>query len=221
MKGDRLVIREEHRRAARGIAELLLPRIADAGGRFIVTIAGESGSGKSEVASVLSQCLAEKDINSAIIQLDDYFAYPPKTNDRMRRQDISHAGPSEVRLDLLDSNLREITEGAGEITKPLVIYGDDLITEEKLDLESISVVIVEGTYATMLENAHGRVFIDRTYVDTREARKARHREEQDDYLERVLEIEHGIVSRHKADADIIVNADYTVREATQEDRTGG
>ena len=220
MKGDKLLTKEEHTRAAQGIADLLLPRIAETKGRFIVTIAGESGSGKSEVAAIFSRLLAEKGLKSLTFQLDDYFVYPPKTNDKMRRQDIGHVGVSEVRLDLLDSNLKDISEGAGKITKPLVDYDEDLISEETVDLEGINVIIVEGTYTTLLKNAHRRVFIDRTYVDTREVRRDRGREEQDDYLERVLEIEHGIISKHKAAADIIVSRDYEVREATQDDRAG-
>ena len=220
MKGDKLVITDKHRRAAQGVAEILLPQIEAAPGRFVITIAGESGSGKSEVAAVLSELLTARGIKNAILQLDDYFCYPPKTNDRMRREDISHVGDREVRIDLVDQNIRNICEGANEITKPLVIYDDDVITEEKLDLEGVKVVIVEGTYSTMCKNAHRRVFIDRTRDDTREVRRHRAREVQDDYLEKVLEIEHGIVCKHKKDADIIITRDYHVEKAGQGESAG-
>ena len=218
MKGDKLVIREEHVKAARQIAELLLPEIAGVEGKFVITIAGESGSGKSETASALSKLLSERSVASAILQQDDYFVYPPRTNAAMRRRDIDHVGTSEVRLALLDENLREVLEGHNNIEKPLVFFDEDETTTETVELQEIKVVIVEGTYTTLLKNVHRRVFIDRTYVDTREARKRRERDEQDEFLERVLWIEHGIISSHRLQANIIVSRDYEVRRNEAKDR---
>lgn len=212
MKGDKLVIQKGHVKAGQQIMELLLPRLKKIQNKFIITIAGESGSGKSEIAAVLSELLSEQDIKSIIFQQDDYFVYPPKTNDKMRRNNIGHVGLSEVHLKLLDQNLQEIIEQKSEIEKPLVIYDDDLITKETVKLEGIKVIIVEGTYTTTLKNVNMHIFIDRTYVDTREARKRRAREEQDEYLERVLKIEHEIISLHKTQADIIVTKNFEVKE---------
>ena len=211
MRGDKLVIQKGHRKAARQITAVLLSQIMQAEGKFIITIAGESGSGKSEIATALSQLLTEKGIESLIFQQDDYFVYPPKTNAGMRRQNINHVGLSEVRLTLLDQHLHDILMGKTEIDKPLVIFDDDLITEETAKLEGIKVVIIDGTYTSLLENVHRKIFLERTYIDTREARKSRAREEQDDFLERVLEIEHKIISSHRDTADIIVTSTYDVR----------
>jgi len=213
MKGDKLVIQEAHVEAARRIMNMLLPQIIKAQSKFAIAIAGESGSGKSEIAASLSELLSENGIKSIILQQDDYFVYPPKTNAEMRTKDIGHVGLSEVRLSLLDQNLQDIMEGETEIEKPLVIYDENLITKEKVKVERVKVTIVDGTYATLLKNVDQRIFIDRTYVDTEEARKHRAREEQSEYLERVLEIEHGIISSHKALADIIVTSDYEVKQA--------
>ena len=217
MKGDKLVIEEGHVKAAHRTTELLLPQITGNQGRFVITIAGESGSGKSEIAAVLADILAQTNIRSVVFQQDDYFVYPPKTNAEMRRKDIGHVGPSEVRLALLDQNLKEIVAGKDEIIKPLVIFDADRITEETVKLEGIKVVIAEGTYTTILKNVHQRVFIERTYIDTRETRRRRAREEQDEFLEKVLEIEHGVISSQKAQADVIVTNDFEVRrnEATE------
>ena len=212
MKGDKLVIQEGHVNAARHIMKLLLPQIRKAQSKFVITIAGESGSGKSEIAAALSEFLSEKGIKSAIIQQDDYFVYPPKTNAKMRRKDISHVGLSEVRLAVLDQNLRDIIEGENEINKPLVIFNEDLITKETVKLEGIKAIIVDGTYTTILKNVHQRIFIDRTYVDTINTRKCRAREEQDEFLEKILQIEHKIISSHKPQADIIVTNNYAVKK---------
>ena len=210
MKGDKLFIQEGHISAARHIMSFLLPQIRKTRGKFIITIAGESGSGKSEIAASLSNVLSEKGIKATILQQDDYFVYPPKTNAKMRRKDISHVGLSEVRLAVLDQNLHVIMEGKNEIDKPLVIFDEDIITEETIKLEGIKAIIVDGTYTTILKNAHQRIFIDRSYIDTKETRKCRAREEQDEYLEKILQIEHKIISSHKPQADIIVPNDYMV-----------
>jgi len=130
----------------------------------------------------------------------------------VRRKDITSAGPGEVHLDLLDQNLADILEGRSQITKPLVVFEEDRITEETVSLDGVQAVIVEGTYTSALKNAHRRLFIDRTYVDTRETRRLRARETQDAFLEKVLEIEHGIISSHRSRADIIITRDYEVRE---------
>ena len=219
MKGDKLIIQEAHVEAAHYIMGLLLTLIMKTPGKFIITIAGESGSGKSEIAAALSNLLLEKGVKSIILQQDDYFVYSPKTNARMRRKDVNHVGLSEVHLTLLDQNLHDIMVGKSEIDKPLVIFDDDIITEEKVKLEGTDVVIVEGTYTTTLKNVHQRIFIDRTYLDTRETRKLRSREEQDEFLERVLKIEHKIISSHKPQADIIVTSDYKVRKVRKSGET--
>lgn len=220
MKGDKLIIHEGHVKAARQIMNLLFPQIIKTRNKFIITIAGESGSGKSEIAAVLSELLSEKGLKSILLQQDDYFVYPPKTNARMRRKDIGHVGLSEVRLELLDQNLQDIMEGKSAIEKPLVIFDEDRITKETVKLEGIKAIIVDGTYTTILKNVHRRIFIDRTYVDTREIRKRRAREEQDEFLENILEVEHKIISSHKPQANIIVTNNYEVREARENEGTG-
>ena len=212
MQGDKLVIHDGHHNAARNILKLLLPRIDKTRGTFTVTIAGESGSGKSEIAAVLSDLLSEKSIKSIVLKQDDYFIYPPKTNAGMRRKDIRRVGLSEVQLALLDQNLKDIREGKSEIEKPLVIFEEDRITQETVKLKGIKAIIVEGTYTTILSNVHQRIFIGLTYFDTRKARRLREREEQNEFLENILGVEHKIISSHKPRADILVTGNYEVEK---------
>ena len=218
MKGDKLIINEQHIKAANQSLELLLREIIRSHGRFVITIAGESGSGKSEIASALSEALSRKDIKSTVFQQDDYFVYPPKTNENMRRKDIDWVGKSEVRLDLLDQNLKDTIAGQSVMTKPLVIFDEDRITEEKVNLEGIKVVIVEGTYTATLKNTHQHIFIDRSYIDTLEIRRQRARESQDEFLEKVLKIEHGIIQSQKTRADILITRDYEAKRNEPESK---
>jgi uridine kinase len=210
VRGDKLIIRDEHRKAANRIVEILIPEIEAHDGVFGITVAGESGAGKSEIAQVIRENLERRGFRSIILQQDDYFVYPPHTNAVMRRRDIGHVGPSEVRLGLLDGNLGDIKGGASEIEKPLVIFDEDRITTETISVTDVDVLVVEGTYTTLLENADRRVFIEQTRQDTRRARRERAREEQDEFLERILRIEHQIISKHRALSDLIVTRDYEV-----------
>lgn len=212
MVGDRLVIKEFHTKAAREIFNNIFNSIKSKNGKFIITIAGESGSGKSEIASELSRLLEKNSVKTYIIQQDDYFVHPPRTNEKMRRMDIQHVGTGEVKLDLLETNLKTILRGDKKISKPLVIFDEDRITEETITISDIDVFIVEGTYTTILNNVDIHIFIDRTYIDTRKSRLEREREKQDDFLERILKIEHNIISQHEKMADIIVTKDYSVKK---------
>ena len=210
MRGDKLLVEEHHHRAAEQSLALLASEITGGEGHFIITVAGESGSGKSEVAAALADALAARGIKSRIFQQDDYFVYPPQTNAAMRRRDINHVGMTEVRLDLLDENLAAIRAGRTEISKPLVDFDADAILEETASVAEAKVILVEGTYTTTLANAHRRIFIDRSNVDTRDARRRRGREPQDGFLEEVLEIEHGVIAPQKARADLIITKEYEV-----------
>ena len=210
MQGDVIIVEEQHRRVAETIAERLLDRIRGANRIYTVTVAGESGSGKSETATAIKEALKVRGLRAEILQQDDYFVFPPKTNDGRRRADLGWVGPGEVRLELLDEHLASARAGAAAISKPLVVYDEDRITEEELSLAGVDVVIAEGTYTTSLEQVDTRVFIQRDYKDTLQARQRRGREEFDPYIEEVLEIEHGIISRQSKKADVLISRDFEV-----------
>ena len=212
MIGDVLIIKDYHRKAAGGVFDIAWKEISESAEPWVLTVAGESGSGKSEVAAVLAEKLSEKGLKTFIFQQDDYFIYPPKSNAQKRVEDIAHVGVGEVRLDVLDANLADFIVGREEITKPLVIFEEDRVTEEKVSLAGYRVAIAEGTYTTLLENVRTHVFIDRTYHETKKARLERAREEQDGFLEKILKIEHDIISKHKAKAHIIIDNNYGVKK---------
>jgi uridine kinase len=211
MRGDKLVIKEHHVKSAKMVADVVVPEIKKSSGRYAITIAGESGSGKSETAETLKQELEKHDLPAFIFQQDDYFHYPPKTNAKMREKDINHVGASEVKLELLDQNIQEAVEGKDHIEKPLVYFEEDKVETETIDLSGIKVVIAEGTYTTALNNPHTRVFIDRNYFDTKETRAERSREKQDEFLERILRIEHEIIRSQRSKADLIITKDYELK----------
>ena len=57
MLGDKIIIKKQHKDAARIIGHKILHSIRNFQNKLIVTISGESGSGKSETATALSEFL--------------------------------------------------------------------------------------------------------------------------------------------------------------------
>ncbi len=217
MKGDVLVVEERHRRAAGEIADALAPALegalAPAGRRFVIAIAGESGCGKSEIASALADQLGSAGFRSIVLGQDDYFALPPRSNDARRRADPGWLGPHvEVRMDLLQANVVGARDGAAEIEKPVVDYDGNAISRETVDLTGVAVVIVEGTYVSLLRHIDCRVFIDGSHVETLEHRRKRNRGEEarDPFVEALLATEHKIIAGHRQLADFVVGRDFGV-----------
>jgi uridine kinase len=210
MKGDVIIVEEHHRRAAAIIAEHLAAEVRIRPRRTTISVAGESGSGKSEMGKALVEAFDALGIPGAVLGQDDYFVLPPRSNDRARRENISWVGPQEVRLDQLDEHLAAARSGASEIRKPLVVYADDAIEQETISLGGALVVVAEGTYTTLLQNVDTRVFIARNRLETMEARARRAREPADPFIEEVLKIEHAIISAHRSRADVVLSRDYEV-----------
>lgn len=190
MKGDIILVGEEHKNAAEQIIGRLFNEIAATDRRYTMTVAGESGSGKSETGQALADALGERGVTAVVLQQDDYYVLPPRFNDAARRANFAWVGTTEVRLDLLDQHLGQAREGANSIVKPLVDYDANQIGDETISLEGAEVVIAEGVYTSLCESVDRRVFIARNRLETMEHRMKRGREDFDPFIEKVLETEH-------------------------------
>ena len=213
MKGDIVIVDQHHLHAAQLILSSILDKVKSKDARYIITIAGESGSGKSETAKALADELEKQGVKAVVLGQDDYFVLPPKSNDAKRREDPEWLGPHlEIRFDLLEGNLLDALRGADEIQKPLVDYNANRIEEERIDLTDVKVVIIEGTYTSLLKHVDTRVFITRNWVDTLEDRKKRNRGKEvgDPFIENVLKTEHKIIAGHRQLADFVITKEYDV-----------
>jgi uridine kinase len=214
MRGDIILVEEEHRKAAEAIVDRLIDEVRSSERRFTMTVAGESGSGKSETAQALAEALEARGVGALVLQQDDYYVLPPKFNDAARRANFCWVGTTEVRLDLLDSHLQAAQDGAAEITKPLVVYAENRIDDETVSLDGVDVVIAEGVYTSLCEHVDRRVFIARNRLETMAHRMKRGREDFDPFIEEVLTTEHEIISQHRPRADVVISRDYEVEFIT-------
>jgi uridine kinase len=184
-------------------------------GRYSITVAGESGSGKSETARAIADELHSYELNSIVLGQDDYFYLPPKSNDTKRRENGDWLGPHvEVNLPALQKNIDDALLGSLKIDKPIVDYNDPVIGNEEIDISDINVIIAEGTYTSLLKNIDTKVFIARNRIDTLEHRKKRNRgnEVHDPFVEEILKTEHKIIAGHIFLSDFVITNEYNVEQ---------
>ena len=211
MDGDKLLIEAHHTARAQELIPHILERAVD---RMVITVAGESGAGKSETASEIARLLRAQGKSAEVLQQDDYFVFPPKTNHEMRRHNLAQVGMYEVKLGLLDSNLRSYKRGEQPLYCPHVDYDEDRIEMVERDLSGAEFLIAEGTYTTSLRFADFRVFIARNYEDTAAHRAARARDATDSFIDDVLIVEHQIIREHRTLADAVISRDFQTIELT-------
>ena len=213
MKGDIIVLEAHHIAAAHKIVPEIIEKIKGKSARYTITVAGESGSGKSETGKAIADELAALGIKAVLIGQDDYFVLPPKSNDAKRREDPEWLGPHvEVKMDVLDGHLKAAADGANSFVKPLIDYDANSVENEVVDLTDVKVVIAEGTYTSLLKHVDTRIFIARNRLDTLEHRKKRNRgkEVDDPFIENILKLEHKIIAGHRFLADFVITKDYDV-----------
>jgi len=202
-----------HKRAAQEIVSRIVNEIRRKESRYVITIAGETGSGKTETGKAIKHVLQESGISALLLGQDNYFNLPPLANDAMRKSDPEWLGPhKEVNLLLLEENLLKSVNGADSITIPHIDYNSNNKIDLDINLKDIKVIIVEGTYTSLLKHVDTRIFIDADYKDTLKYRKLRNRgnEVHDPFTEGILETEHKIIAGHKFLADYIITKSYEV-----------
>ena len=209
MLGDVLLITEKHEKAAEQIADRLGRIESD---KMVIAIGGESGSGKSELAHVVSRRLKDKGELAKILHIDNYYKVSPQERaDWRKRHGVESIGLSEYDWDLINQNIAEFRE-----SKEAVLPCIDLLTDQEdrliTDFEGIKYLIVEGLYS-LKADVDLRIFIDLTYHETKKAQILRGKEPQDEFRLQVLQREHDAVQSLRPLADLLVTEDFDVVEA--------
>ncbi len=215
MIGDVLHIKQEYFSTSASILQWAKNHSCFNRKKTVIAIGGESGSGKSVTAVCLQEVMAREGMRAGILHQDDYFFLPPQTNHARREDNISNVGVAEVNTLLLQQHINSFKQEEKILEKPLVHYSQNTLLQETLEIESWDVLIVEGTYALMLDKVDLAIFMERTFRDTLENRKKRAREAFTPFIERVLEVEHSIISATAKRADLLVQKDYSVKSTRE------
>lgn len=181
--------------------------------KYVVAIAGESGSGKTHMATAFKQELIENNIQAYILHMDDFFKLPPASNHAQRILDLAHVGPQEVDLTRLNTLITAFKMQQSSLIVPTVDYYNNSVSESAIDLTQTQVLIIEGTYAFFLQGTDFHLFMTRNYEQTKELRLARNRgnEAQDEFIERVLRIEHQIISNSATKANALIDFNFNLQ----------
>ncbi|MCR8560257.1 hypothetical protein KXD93_21575 [Mucilaginibacter sp. BJC16-A38] len=176
-----------------------------------ISIAGESGSGKTTLSKLFADILVERGFTPLILHMDDYFILPPKMNHQFRVNDFSLVGPKEVRLHLLDNHIAAAKgKTNASLTVPYMNWITDTEESKVVDITNVNVILVEGTYSTLLKETDHKILINTSYEDTRQSRIKRNRETVTPFIEKVLKKESEIIRSHQDAADMIVDNHWKV-----------
>ena len=179
--------------------------------RFVVAIAGESGSGKTVTASALADELRAHGHHAVVLHQDDYFIRPPRANHEHRCADLASVGPHEVNLTLLDRHVADFRAGREGIEAPLSDYRTDSFLVRRLDFADAAVLVIEGTYVLQLDDSDIRIFMEATHEETAERRRLRNRDVDAPIIDDILAIEHALIAPQVRRADIVIDREFTAR----------
>jgi len=169
--------------------------------RVVVSLGGESGTGKSCLARAVAEAFPQE---TFVLGLDDYFRLPPRKNHAQRMADAEWVGLGEVDLDRLQLHVDAFVAGATELTIPQLDRAADCFHQIEVGLGPVRILVVEGTYATRLRGVDLRVFIDGDPTTTEAARRDRGRDVFDEATVRALEVEHRLLRPERDRADLVL-----------------
>lgn len=212
------VIFERHLKAlmAKAVktAEKLAREVVQKSPAKIYRVSGESGCGKTTLAKAIVNEFEQQGKKAVLISQDEYFHLPPRQNHNKRVEDFDWIGLGEVDWELLNGVIDQVLDPeVSSVEVPEMDWELDTKEWKTMEAEEVDVVVIEGTYV-LGEKREGElgIFFEHTFEDTRENRLARNREVVDDFIQRVLEREHKIISGLREKADLVVSKNYTITQ---------
>lgn len=210
MLGDVLLITEKHKTAAEKILKVVMEHKKD---KMVIAISGESGSGKSELTHSLAKLLRKEGIFAKPLHTDNYYMTDPlkRKEWRVARGIENSVGYHEYDWAMIHKNIDDFKHSR-KSGMPCV----DLVTEQVdwlvTDFRTVDMLIVDGLYAIKAEGVDVKVFIELTYLETKEkhTKDARGKEVMDEVRWAILGQEHNMVQAMKPLAHLLINLDYDV-----------
>ena len=204
MLNDVVTIEKKHTNAA----ETLFDRVLrDRKTKFIVSISGEVGTGKCEIAHELGRKLIEAGINVKLLLLDNYYHVAPLERNAWRvLHGLEKIGYNEYDWDTVNDNIEDFRMNRKSVM-PMVDLFTQKVDHLHTDFNDIDVLVIVGLYSIQINQSDLRVFIELTYEDTWDEQRATHKEVLDDFRMEVLKHEHKVVQSLKPLADFYIDFD--------------
>ena len=211
MTGDVLLIKRHHRLAAQTLVKLIMGMNID---KPIIAIAGESGSGKSELSHSIGKVFKAMGKKVKVITTDDFYQSLPseRTVLRIEKGIAQSVGPQEydwqaihrVTDDYLNKSISNM---------PCVDLINDQVDRLTVDFKDIEILIFDGLYSIKNTKANFRVLIDIPYTLTKKAQLKRGKEPMDPNRLEILMAEHKAVTEIRGLADFFITERYKVVKA--------
>jgi uridine kinase len=204
MLNDVVTIEKKHTNAAKTLYDRV---IRDRKTKFIVTISGEVGAGKCEIAHELGRILIEAGISVKLLHMDNYYHIPPRERQDWRKKNgLEKIGYDEYDWATINQNIDDFRMNLKSVI-PVVDLFTQNVDQLHTDFNGIEVLIIEGLYSIRINQSDLRVFIELTYEDTWEEQTLTHKEILDDFRLEVLKQEHKAVQSLKSQADFYIDFD--------------
>jgi uridine kinase len=206
MFGELLYITQNQEKAARQILEYIK---REGRVKYVIAIAGDSGTGKSGIAHTLSRFLKQEGTPAKVLHIDNFYKVPPTQRSSWRRQrGVESIGLSEYDWDCINGAIDDFREGR-ESALPFIDLRTDQVDTLITDFDGLPYLIIEGLY-TLEADADLKVFIELSYRETISAQVLRGKETLDEFRIQVLEQEHKVVLSLRPEADLIVTREFSV-----------
>ncbi len=197
MHGDKRVIKESHIRRSEIITAELLPLLK---GKDVLAFAGPSGTGKSEISSLVGTMLKAPSRGVYVLSCDNYPHRPPTENDAHRTA-VFEAGGKDLLSAYLGSQAEIDFERLGRIVAafksgqeiiPLRIMnttpGSHRVEDDarKVDFSKIDLLILEGTWSHRVAGIDHKIFLEPPPEGTKAHRAERARDAHNTFIEEVV-----------------------------------
>ncbi len=224
MLGDKRIIKESHVLRSKNIVKEILPQLK---GKNVIAFGGPSGTGKSEVASVVGTMLKAAGKGVYVLSCDNYPHRPPTQNDANRMEIHKNGGvealrnylgtPNEIDFERLGNIMASFKKGEPTLTLRIMntTPGSHRVENDalKVDFSKIDVMVLEGTWSHLVAGSDIRVFLLPPPEGTKAHRAERARDPINVFCEEVvLPIEGKKLDEISKRAHLVVSSDGTIKK---------
>ena len=178
--------------------------------KFIVTVTGEVGTGKSTISLLLAKLLKEQGIKVKIMDLDNYYKVAPLDRKSWRKKNgVNKVGLDEYNWDKIYANIQDFKNDK-KTTMPLVDMMTDYVDELTTDFKGVDFLIIKGLYSIKCKESKLKVFIELSYEEAINKNLYIPMEITDDFRVQVMKKEQEVVQKLKKDADFFIDFDTSM-----------
>ena len=137
--------------------------------KILISITGESASGKSTICNQIQKCIDDNNLPISIVNTDNYFndisdlIKQYGTFDALRDAGYDVDSPLNFQLDLLRDDIEKLANGKDVKIPQYLVNGTGISVPEAIEIKSKKIIVVEGMAATYKE-VHD-MFDIKIYID--------------------------------------------------------